>query len=224
MFSSPLFYILCASGLWIFWNIGKTWSLCKHAGTQMNSSSGCLHIYKQQMIFWCRRHSSAERRHWRASISRYAEMIQGRLGIPDTLVGQICSSLHILHNSSFRLEMTCVIGHEYQCHACQEASIQLHLMHVTSLAAKRLQWAAGGGGGRWCTGWILVAEALTRSPENKMYVTLIDVIAIWGSRCRFDTFAALCHLLGKYLSVWPHAQTLKPKILDTMSKSFSSSL
>lgn len=47
------------------------------------------------------------------------------------------------------LEMTCVIVDEYQCHVCQAVSIQLHLMPVTSLAVKRLQWVAGrGGGGR----------------------------------------------------------------------------
>lgn len=62
--------------------------------------------------------------------------------------------------------MTCVTGHEYQCHACQAVSIQLHLMHVTNVAVKRHQLGRGGGvrggGETWCTCWILVTEALSR--------------------------------------------------------------
>lgn len=154
------------------------------------------------------------------------ETIQGHVGIPETLVGQICSSLHSLHYSPFRLEMTCVIGHEYQCHACQAASIQLHLMHVTSLAVKRLQWAAGGGGeGRWCTGWIL-AEALTRWLSHLRLKCVCH--SDWrNSNLRLSMpFWHLCSevFLSPAGEILIHltscTNTIKPTILDRMLKSF----
>lgn len=92
---------------------------------------------------------------------------------------------------------------------------------VTSLAVKGLQMTEGGGR-RWSTGWILVAEALSDSPENEIYMppwlTSQESEALDGILTVLLHSEASLPPAGKISFIGPHAQALSSKeILVQMS-------